>query len=146
MTKKLMIGLTLIMLLTCLVIPAVHAGGTVVTDKDKDGFILYSETSSDAKMLLLMGDTDPSITITKEGNTVIYNINDHVLGCGTHLVGSIKETKKDGKIAVVADFAITHNPFKITKLSLNFVNDLSTKTLTGTINVDDKEMDVNLVR
>lgn len=118
-----------------------------ITSTDKDGYILYNFCSSDAKLLMLSKkNASESIQIAKEGSTVTMTFTEHVLSCGTHMNGTIKETKKDGKYYIQGDFNVTNNPYKIKKLLINIVNDLSAKTMTGTLTIDGKECDVNLLK
>lgn len=125
----------------------VLAEDSTVTDTDKDGMILYSETSADAKFMVSMGQTDSEdIKITKSGNITKFQFKEHVLGCGTHMTGFITEEKKGSVLVITGDFDVTHNPYKIKKLLVNISNDLKAKTMTGALTIDGKEVDVNLLR
>jgi hypothetical protein len=147
MIKKFLLLLTLAMILSGLTMTIALAENSEVTSTDKDGMILYSETSGDAKLMLAMGETDSDdIKITKNGNITQFQFKDHRLGCGTLMTGTIIEEKQGSVITVKGDFNVTHNPYKIQKLLVNISNNLKTKEMIGTLTIDGKVVDVNLLR
>lgn len=147
MLKRMLLLMTLVLILGGLSVVFAEDKKEEVSTTDKDGYILYNFCSTDAKIMMLTGDTSSdSITITKQGATTTFTYQEHILSCGTHMNGTITETKKDGKILIKGDFNVTHNPYKITKLLINLVNEPAAKSTTGTLTIDGRERDVNSLK
>lgn len=140
MLKKLLIPLLILVGLGGM---NVFAADSKLTDTEKDGYYLFAYPYQDA--VSLKGQPSKTIIVKKEGPSVKYVFADHVLSCGTHMFGYILETKAEGKSLIKGSFTASNNPYKIEQLGIDLTKDLKTGKFQGTITVDGKKIDWQLV-
>ena len=111
------------------------------TPKDRDAFVLFQlsyEFADYAK--------DPTAKASgKQGKrTLAYA--EHVLSCGTHMNGELKESTKAGVISVKGSFAVKENPYSIATLDVDVQRPKAGGAWTGFFVVDGKRIAAELTQ
>lgn len=118
-----------------------------VAEVDRDAQLIFRLTLGDAKLLQLDGQTSSeTITIGGTAGAPEYRFRAHTLSCGTHMTGTIRETKEGGKTRHRADFDVSDNPYGIEKLLVDLVSDDATAVVSGAFTVNGRRVDAALLK
>jgi hypothetical protein len=112
-----------------------------LSDVENDSYILYTLSYNEA--LQLNGASSSTIKVNKSDAQNTYTYTEHVLSCGTHMNGEIKEDLKDNIKTITGSFNVTKNSYGITDLKVNDTVDMSSNKKTGYLEVNGKQVDIN---
>jgi hypothetical protein len=115
--------------------PADASRSDQITDKDRDGTVLFNLSMADAKRETL----PDSIKVYSTGEKRFYVFFEHKLSCGTLMTGVVSESQEGDKIRQSAAFTILKNPYKITAMEYDatFSPKNAVMSLSGIMEVDD---------
>lgn len=108
---------------------------------EKDAFVLFELSYNDAADL-----KDPTIKVSGKDGKRNLTYAEHVLSCGTHMNGTLRETTKGNVLSVKGSFAVKENPYEITQMEIDLAKPKGQSKWTGFLVVDGTRVPVELVQ
>jgi len=89
---------------------------------------------------------DPMVKVLGAAGNRTLSYAEHVLSCGTHMNGALKESTKGRILSVKGSFPIKENPYGNAKLDVNISKPKGGGKRKGYLVVDRKSVPVELVQ
>lgn len=134
-------ALTIAAVVTALGQVAAEDPAAKATLAEKDAFVLFDLSYTDASY-----SKDATIKISGKAGNRSLTYDEHVLSCGTHMNGALRESTKGSILSVKGSFTIKENPYSITTLEVDLSKKKSESKWTGFLVVDGKRVPVELVQ